>query len=502
MHATEFLTRLGLDQTADERAIKRAYARELKLIDQVADAAGFQRLRDAYETALAWLKHSSGQAGHAPATPALPINLTLPVEQTALETGFAGEAGAPSASQQTPAESPQLLAEAVLDLLLTQREQMIERGTAGDSAVWRAHLQRCLNDERLLNISARAGFEYLVACLLTNGWQPGNESLFTAACQVFNWEKDRRRLNEFGRAGSILDQAIDESGTFLQQDSNDCTGQTDAIVRVRERAEPRLGELLIHAPHLRRMVDRFPAWTAVVADAGRMRQWIGMEKAVPEWRRFAYQLELGARRATFSRFWQVVIAIALIRALFSIFGPDPDDTIRTQYIEPPSWMRPTEKMSEQEARDEEAYKRAAGRFYMPPGVRRLDPALQAQSDPIPVLQRPTPPAGRHLTDAEMNAVFERMNFQPGDTPPGRYTVKFDLQLGDGGKIEKMKKSQSSGLPELDLKVEEAIRSAAPFGPHITRNFWLGYTFGRMPRTAPKPPQEVTSEKTEAPTETP
>ncbi|MBD7923846.1 J domain-containing protein [Xanthomonas bonasiae] len=54
------LERLGVAQDADESAIKRAYARLLKLHRPDTDPAGFQALHEAYQHALAWRRQSGG----------------------------------------------------------------------------------------------------------------------------------------------------------------------------------------------------------------------------------------------------------------------------------------------------------------------------------------------------------------------------------------------------------------------------------------------------------
>ncbi|MCC4604499.1 J domain-containing protein [Xanthomonas campestris] len=56
------LEALGLDDDADTRAIKRAYAARLKLTRPDDDPAGFQRLHETYQAALAWSRYRAETA--------------------------------------------------------------------------------------------------------------------------------------------------------------------------------------------------------------------------------------------------------------------------------------------------------------------------------------------------------------------------------------------------------------------------------------------------------
>ena len=69
---------LELPDDADERSIKRCYAKRLKTTRPDDDAEGFQRLREAYETALLLARErqqAPEHAGAATPAPAEPENL-------------------------------------------------------------------------------------------------------------------------------------------------------------------------------------------------------------------------------------------------------------------------------------------------------------------------------------------------------------------------------------------------------------------------------------------
>ena len=487
MQASFFLNRLGLDQAADERAVKRAYARELKQIDQETDAAGFQSLRQAYEMALHWVKHKPALS-FAPAqvvrvVPVVSAVCAGPLAAPAPEPVqlAPAAAGAPLRDADSGAD-PVQLAHEVFEGFLAACADMAAHGKARDLVMWRKQLQDCASDERLLNLSARAHFEFFVARLLANGWRSGHEGLFVAARQLFGWEKDRRRLMEFGQLGGLLNQAIDEAEVFTQQHSAECSGQADALARVREDCAPGAGELLTHVPHLRTLVVRFPAWTGVIASSERIEQWTALERDIPAWRRRLRWRPRLVKPASdggtaSGGWWKFFLVLGLIRAVIALSGsshaPAPS--------QPPPWNpprieQPASPWSPQEFDAEEEYRRAAGKFYIQPGRRAPDP-YQLPAAPHASLA----PPGRALNDAEMKAISERVRFNSPHAAPGTYRAEFAIALNEDGAIASLTKTKASGLPLLDQHVEDALRESAPFGKQIRRHFSLFYTWRRMPK---------------------
>jgi hypothetical protein len=380
-------------------------------------------------------------------------------------------------------ESPLQLGQAVFDAFRAICSEMAAQGNARDSLLWRKHLQRCASDERLLNIAARAHFEFLIARLLADGWRTGHEGLFVAARQVFGWEKDRRRLMEFGELGGWLNQAIDECEMFTHQQSGDCSGQADAVTRTREDAPPSKREIITHVPHLRNMVARFPAWTSVIASRERIEQWMEMEQAIPRWRR-RMRITTPAsstEQSRISNWWKAAVVIIAIRALISIFGPSPTSNHPPPW-NPPRLDQPFAPATAQERHAESLYEHAAGNLYIPPGTRKFAPLAQPMQpmQPVPVPLAPTRPKGRFLNDAELKVISQRVRLDWPHAANGNYKVEFNIELDDHGAIAVLTKKTSSGPSVLDRHVEDAIRASAPFGAQINRRFALVYSWRHEP----------------------
>lgn len=262
-----FLVRLGLDSDADSRAIRRAYARELKQIDQAADPAGFQDLREAYEVALRWLEHKEWQQRQSQSNP----------EPTPLSPATAIEASPVAEKQQdSPASlslddavfyNPQRAAAEAMEKFMANCHPLVAGKNLHNHDVWGQVLQHHLADNALLNITARTLFEAHIVHLLANGWQPGHETLFVVAARAFEWDTDRRRLHHFGYPGALLNRAIDEQQMFDAQESGAMVSEQHAlIVALRQPAEPTDDELRNVARTVNAVLTRFPTWLGVISD--------------------------------------------------------------------------------------------------------------------------------------------------------------------------------------------------------------------------------------------
>ena len=427
MSTHDFLSVLNLDETAGVRDVRRAYARQLKQIDQAADAAGFQALREAYEAALAWAEYREREAAAqaeemwaAPAlaqqdqasAPALAAQSTMPACEA--QAAPASKAEAVAEAEQPSVSPDERLAQEAFARLMRQVMEFAEAGRLGDPQAWHEALLACLGDEELVSIGARTLFEERVAQVLGQGWQPGNEALFPAAVDAFEWDADRRRLAQFGYVGSFLNQAIDERALFDTQPLVTREGQ-ERIARILRRAEPAsIDEVLANMAELENVEAYFPALLAVVADTGKVEHWRevweehgGMYEAAPTGT---------STRERLARWfvYLVLLAVAFL-ALHALYN--------------------------------------AGKSPLLPPAR---PAVQA-----PVLPPPPPEMlKQHLAP---------LNYTP--SKPGKLSVTYEVFLRDDGTVNATDMIEpSSGDPDFDMAAARAILDARPFPADVARVF--------------------------------
>jgi protein TonB len=304
---------LALDADADERSIRRAYARELKRINPEEDPAGFQALREAYDAALRWERRRQLATTDAESKELEPVSVIVPVEfktsacadvaTDAVADGFLKEHfGEPVSaavvprpvialetslsSEPVPGDlAPDEAAAAVYSDFLTRLAPLVTVADWNSDAVHKRELEVALGDLRLTNLAARELFEWRVACTLVAGWQPGHEALFVAAARVFNWNQERRGLTRFGQVGDILNRALDERATYDQLTDMVKKAQRDIIARLRDPAVPSHGELINKLPVADAIVRRYPTWVPLVTNMENLRIWHLLSREIPGWRR-------------------------------------------------------------------------------------------------------------------------------------------------------------------------------------------------------------------------
>ncbi len=374
-----FLQALELDTDADERAIRRAYARRLKRIDPQADPEAFQALRENFEAALKWVEQPQGlrvmhllatpepspapapRAARPPvaAAPSAGVDVRMDVPETpgggfswtmddakgavpdAASEDRAGASPAPApvparafasapargadqaggrtpgvspaaapATARTPLPAPRPIPataerpaavpasspepapraaarplsvapqDAPADRVFSEFADRFTR-TASDEADATRLLREALADPRLVNLEARTRFEGHVARLLAGGWRPGHEHLFKPACDVFEWEIDRRRLEVFDADGKVLDAAVRERLIFFAQPAVVFEAQKALIRRLR-KDRPSAREIAPEIKLLALMTQRFPHWLRVMTRAEIVQHWIDSWNALTD----------------------------------------------------------------------------------------------------------------------------------------------------------------------------------------------------------------------------
>lgn len=154
---------LGTEATRDIREIRRVYAMRLKEAHPEDDPEGFERLRAAYEAALALARGGDG----------LPRFVGRRASAAEVETAEATPG---------PAAEP---GSAALDALFAPVADSLARG---DDAAAVSSLGKALQDPRLTNLELRARFERrLLEAVARLGWTP--EPVAAAAIEAFYWNE-------------------------------------------------------------------------------------------------------------------------------------------------------------------------------------------------------------------------------------------------------------------------------------------------------------------------
>ncbi|MYN03717.1 hypothetical protein GTP41_16615 [Pseudoduganella sp. DS3] len=522
-----FLIRLGLRPDVDAKDIRRAYSRELKKIDQEADPAGFQELREAYETALNWHAHMQFEAAQQAAEEAPPAPAPARVPVPAPEPD-------PAPSLLMAQEDPYQLADQAFQKFLASTEMLVQRNDTRHRTLWKTVLQRSLDDDRLLNLTARAIFEARIVHLLASGWKPGHETLFVVANDIFEWERDRNRILKFGEAGGMVNRAIDEWKVYESLPPATVSTFKQLINFMRATPDPS-GAGRNDLMSFYQMASRFYTWLAVIIDRQILEAWgeaanaeverngpgsaVPMERSEPEWQPEPEKKSSWAKPATL---WPLfIILFMVLRACFNSIDEDkhaerfardsqaPRVYNSAQAEKPPSkehidqigasirYKWPANAPVGKYAVEYEVYIDSGGNFLgtqliTSSGNTGYDEAVRKAIKGFGPFERGTAtafrlrygteltrseaPQGKRATKAQLQAVQDEIFYVPGAAiEDGVLKVGYEVELNDAGRVIHLKKLKPSRDPNFDDVVADALRETRAFPPDTLRKFNVEYS---------------------------
>lgn len=170
-----FLIALGLDENADEKAVRKAYARNLKSVDTQADPIAFQNLRNAYESALAWLTAPKDEDW----------GVQWEDDEDPWDTPEPITARVEGEPDDLPdLDHPWQKARKHFDRLLEALTRLTEEAKAEDV---HGLLQTSLDHPDMVSFEAHAHFESMLVDALIEDTIPHSGPLRDAAAQRFGW---------------------------------------------------------------------------------------------------------------------------------------------------------------------------------------------------------------------------------------------------------------------------------------------------------------------------
>lgn len=314
------LSFLGLDECADERAIKRAYARLLRDTRPDIDPAGFQRLNEVYRAALDWLQQreaSSSTTGVG--APAAQAPHATPEGRTASAANDGGSPAPPQAASAAwdavaypTAPPPPLSAQSAEAPAFDEAaflHELAQRAAEGDAAA----LHEWLRDlPALWSLAEKARVSLSVLAAFEQDALPLPEECFDVVAAFFGLDRDFALLHPFqlealrtsaDAAWYLLEPRI-ASATPEEQAGSFLASHQREIARGRFLLAFRRRDAFLHAlpPGLPRSLARFleslsPQQRDTLAACGDAR-WIAFWQRCGGRRMTASRLTLGFLRCT------------------------------------------------------------------------------------------------------------------------------------------------------------------------------------------------------------